>query len=270
MDALKTGYRIEEEDHGWIEANGLNLAAQADDIRIPKSIDVRSWLTPFYQDDMGSCVGHGGSHGATFANWGETAGDSKVRFSRMWCYLMAQKYSGHLGGDDGSTCSALIKALMEHGICREEDFPYPKRYVTSIPQAAKTYAARHKFQSHTKFRSSDEQFAYTYRGLGGTFIGIDFYVNIAQTSGIIRRKDLTGKSLGGHCMALCGYSPRKDSAGRNYRWLINSHRRWGLNGSGWAEVEPSVVDYWIQDRRSEVVGIDKPQVVQDPDRKLNF
>lgn len=208
----------------------------------PKAIDPRAIIPIENQGPVGSCAGHALALCGTLCILFATG--RLVRLSRMWCYLQGQKKSGLFGRDVGSSIFGCVQAAHDVGICREEAFPYPGRYETRIPAAAIAEAVEHTIRSNCDISSYDEAFAFLSNGIGGIQIGIDWVTSLANnTSGVI--DTLGGRSLGGHSVALCGYSDRIYRDGRNYLILGNSHSTdWGRGG--WAEVAPPVIDQWLR------------------------
>ena len=112
----------------------------------PDAIDPRSWMTIEDQGQMGSCSGNAMTSCLELLNWFDTGGDV-VQLSRMFSYLAAQKMDGLLGRDTGATISGAVKAAKTFGTCLESTFPYPSRYVDSIPTAALSEAGEHRPRS---------------------------------------------------------------------------------------------------------------------------
>lgn len=226
----------------------------------PPVIDHRGWLLTENQLAVGSCAGHAGADCAQVCNWWNTRGTA-VRMSRMWCYLMGQHVAGLFGRDVGCTIDGIVRAMKTYGVPREETFPYPGRYDTHIPEAAKAEAQAHRIMTAVPLKSYAECFGFLACGIGGIQIGIDWTSTLANnSSGVIERDG--GGSLGGHSVSLTGYSDRRDTVGRQYLWLHNSHGTgWGVGG--WAEVAPSVVDQWIRMAGwGEFMGLSDMEVYQ--------
>ena len=264
MPVPPLGYRIEDEDHDWLETNAVKGTFSDSAEPPPDEIDVRSIIQLWNQLNMGSCSGHSGAHLSAYLNWIGSGGDSVQRFSRMWCYLRAQQASGYFGSDQGATITGLVKALMEHGVCLESSFPYPNQYNTAIPASATDSAAAHKILGHSTLRSYAQVFSWLSNKFGGVSIGIPWTAGIAQCTGVAELSARGGQNYGGHALAYMGYSKRKDRAGRNYLWLANSHGP-SYGNRGWVEVAPDLVEYYCQQRTCETIGIMTLQTF-DPDK----
>ncbi len=235
-----------------LKASASRMAFRAP-VNAPKSFDPRSWLKIENQGSMGSCVGHAESTVGELVHWIKSGG--KIRqFSRMFCYLTAQKRSGFFGRDQGAAVSGAVKAAETDGFCQEETFKYTGYYTTKIPQAAITEANQHKMMTHALIRSYSDAYAYLASGIGGIIIGINWTSGLANNrSGLITLSNSRGGTLGGHSLALGGYVEEEDSKGRKKIILINSHdTSWGNKGS--AEVDPDVIDAWTNEGQAEFYG----------------
>jgi hypothetical protein len=170
----------------------------------------------------------------------------------MFAYLLAQRCDG-LSGDKGATISGAVKAAKQYGICQESTFPYPGRYVTDVPEAAISEASQHRIKNHESLSGYDDCFKWLATGTGVIEIGIPWLGTLANnTNGVIDRAD--GIEYGGHALAIVGYTKRKDSRGRQYLLMANSHgTQWGAKG--FAEIAPALFDEWGRDSYSEMIGM---------------
>lgn len=209
---------------------------------VPEEIDHRAWDRTENQGQMGSCAGHAASDCAETCNFIGTG--NVIQVSRMFCYLMGQKESGFFGRDQGAAISGCVGSLNRNGAPLEDQFPYPSRYTTSIPEEAIAQAKQHLIKSVSNLHNYDQIFAFLAMGVGAVEIGIDWTAGLASNrSGVIELSNCGGGSYGGHALCLNGYSRRVDAKGRKYLWMHNSHgESWG--NKGWAEVSPDVIDRW--------------------------
>lgn len=212
----------------------------------PLSVDHRGWLWVENQGQLGSCAGHALALVAAVCCYIATRGQVRQRMSRMWCYLEGQKQGGFFGRDQGASISGCAAAAKQNGIAREETFPYTGVYSTQIPQAAVVEAGQHRILSATPLRDYAGSLNFISMGLGGIQIGINWLTGLANNrTGLITRDNCGGRNLGGHSLAILGYSERMDDQGRNWLIMHNSHDySWGKNGC--AEVEPAVYENWIR------------------------
>lgn len=208
----------------------------------PDEIDHRGWLQIENQGAEGSCSGHATSSVLEVCNYIATGGDV-IQLSRMFCYLSGQIEAGLIGSDCGCTIQGVVESAKKRGVCMEATFPYSGRYETGIPDAAVFEAGGHQARSHCVMQSERDCFTFLASGVGGIICGVPWIESLARNPGVVEQ--LYGSTLGMHAIPLVGYSKTKDSQGRNFYWLPNSHgRQWGANG--WAEISPSIVEYWIK------------------------
>ena len=136
MSEYKLGYLIEEEDHDFLsEQEDPEVILRAAKAANPSFNPYLFPHTPVEnQYSIGSCAGNALAlmfQIALVQRYGVQA-----RFSRMGCYIMAQKASG-ISGDRGSTLSGCQKAAAD-GMCLEKYWPYPNpaRYSNQVPSSS--------------------------------------------------------------------------------------------------------------------------------------
>lgn len=221
--------------------------------RRTEPLGVRDWMVIHDQGQIGSCGGNSRASVNEVCNWIDTRG-SVIQLSRMFAYLTAQQVDNLLGRDAGCTISGCAKAARDTGVCLESTMPYPDpvRYHTQIPQAARAEASQHKLQRHSVLRSYQEVLDWITTGQGGVQIGIAWVESLANNkTGVI--ESVGGRNYGGHALALLDISTRKDSSGRPYIEMYNSHGlQWGDRGV--AAVSPAIIDRWCREQMSEVIG----------------
>jgi hypothetical protein len=210
------------------------------------------------QAQMNSCGGHGASTGferACHCKYG-----SHEQYSRMYAYIVGQR-KNNIRGDTGMTIGGGVEMLKE-GICRESLLPYTGQYFTTIPQAAIDDAKKHRIGSVTDIIENNHEVMQRFLGLnmGAITAGCRWTQNMANPrNGVI--ESFGSSRGGGHAWAFVALSPRKDSSGRHYYWLANSHGlRWG--NRGFAEVSPDCVSAMWQDNFTEMYGLSEPIVPQ--------
>lgn len=251
---VNLGWAYEQEDIGYLRNKAAPYRVYGTAGDVAPSFDPRTILRVEDQGPMSSCTGHGGSSCLEACIYIDTAGTKRdVQMSRMFAYLTAQKQSG-IKGDSGATITGLVEGFKKVGCCLESTYPYPGRFTNRVTPEATAEAAQYQIVNHVYLTKYTDVWDWISRGMGPVVIGITWYERLAQSQGLVETRDLGGRSLGGHCVFLWGWSERVDSSGRKYLWLGNSHGvSWGLRG--WAEVSPSVVDAWGQDRNTEMIGV---------------
>jgi C1A family cysteine protease len=242
------GYRIDLENKPALLAGATDFRALT--YSAPEEIDPRPWHRIENQGSMGSCQGHALSSVCEMAY--HIATGQVTQFSPLFAYYASQKIDGLLGSDNGSTISGGKDCAMKYGQCPLDVMPYPNpvRYTGKIPQEAFEAAEPFKIRSHSVCDSYADVFAYLASGQGGVEIGISW--GLQPVNGVVERFQSGG---GGHAVSFLGYSPRKDSQGRNYLWLANSWGTdtWGVNG--WAEVAPQAVDDMARHPHTVMIGL---------------
>ena len=248
------------EGRAWIRAHSLafdgRFLAAAGDAR---PVSFRGILPVEQQGQMGSCSGHMMACAQQTLNYQETR--AVVRPSRMLAYLLGQKFSGTFGEDHGGTIEGAVKGAMAYGNCLERDFPYPDHYVTEVPNEAISRAAGHKIGSHVSLSTFDGLLAWLRLQMGVGCVGIKWWESFAENrDGVLRASDYgRGRMLGGHAVPLLSETEQLDEQGRPFIDLRNSHgTEWG--DGGWVKVEPALIEIWLRDGFTELIGVTK----QDP------
>lgn len=209
------------------------------------------------QRQVNSCGGHGGT--TAFERAYEIQTGVRKQFSRMFLYLRGKAEDG-IRGDNGMTISGGVKCLKERGCCTEDTFPYPGRYVESIPSGADEEAALFKLGSSVDVQAQDDpnEYAQKFLGhnMGALYNGCAWTSSMANpVNGVIERWTTPGRD-GGHAWAYVGLSERTDAKGRHYYWLANSHSvQWGRRG--FAEMSPDAYLGMCRHNWTESFGLSK-------------
>ncbi len=265
------GWKREDEDWSFLskDTTSAALAAPAG-FEPPASMSFRDILTVEFQANMSSCVGHGGSSGLEYLQYLLNGG--RVPMSRMAMYLLAQRKSG-IRGDRGATIAGCVKAMIDDGCPKEAEFPYPNpvRYDDHIPGAVLTLAKKHRILGSKELFGAQEIFDWISQGKGPVIFGMEWYRRIANNqTGIIDANDLSGPSLGGHCLLYAGYSGKLDPQGKPLIDNINSHgRNWGQGG--WASWTWRAIDKCCNEERGSHSFIGITDITGfDPSRLVTF
>jgi len=252
VDSVRLGWLADEEKRYALHATATPFDKSLFRGDPPEEFDPRPWLKIENQQNMGSCAGHACSSVLEVCNWIDTQGEI-VQLSRMYAYIMGQKESG-IVGDRGATISGVVKSAKRNGICLEKTHPYPDpvRYTREISDKAHAEAAEHKLINHSVLEDYDDVYKFIASGVGAVEIGIKWVSSLRNNGGVVDR--LSGGGGGGHALAIVGWTKRKDTQGRNYLIMANSHgTRWGKNG--FAEIAPRLFDQWGEERYSEMIGM---------------
>lgn len=240
---MTPGYLIEEEDHAFLESTSTPVLFAGP---IPQKVSFREkGLRIENQGRMGSCGGHAGSSVLECLNWLDTK--DWIQLSRMWCYIAAQRETGHNGRDVGCTISGLAKAMQSRGVCLESSLPYPDRYSDVLPRSAAEEAAQHKIKTFTRLPTAEQARQFIGSGLGLIAIGLP-WMNGFQ-NGEISSRTANGGSIGGHALAVTGYD---DS-----RRLFEVANSWGqqAGSSGWFTMTYEFWDKIFRTQNAEAVGM---------------
>lgn len=149
------GYAIESERKIALEMHGNEpremLARMRDEF---PSINLNAMPTDVFgilnQMQQGACQGH--ALAGIFSCCFFLATGRKAAFSRACGYYVAQNYDG-IRGDSGSTLSGGQKVAMQHGMCLEEVWPYPRSYNPAKPAGIEF---PYKLAVSKPFTSADE------------------------------------------------------------------------------------------------------------------
>ena len=246
---MNYGWRLDLEEHEI-----LNMQAKPcmlDTFTAPDSVDHRDWLKVENQGQMGSCTGHAMTTCLEICEYIDTEGNN-IQLNRMFSYITGQTVSGLVGRDQGATIYGVVQAAKSYGICPEELWPYnSNKYTTKIPNQATSIAKEHRLQNHTRLNSYDEIFQFLAAGQGAIIIGIRWMSDHANAGAVLTKNG--GRRLGGHALALTGYTSRERRKRSNII-MTNSHGTgWGLNGH--TEVEADLIDVWCADNYTDIYGV---------------
>jgi len=252
-DQIHNDWAIEHENWKFLESipnvpDELGFLASSMETQ---TLDPRKVLKTENQRNMGSCRGHSGSTGG---EWLRTLATGEIGFqlSRMMMYVETQRIDG-ISGDRGSTIAGGLQLLENVGLCREELWPYPSAYTQQRPQnwtAILEDAAPHRIGRKQRCRSYADCAAWA--GTGQGFIDIGIPWRQEYSAPVVER--YMGGGGGFHAVALFTLSERKDSRGRNYIYMLNSH---GLSSGnqGWSEYSPAFIDGCFTHSNTVMIGV---------------
>lgn len=248
------GWRVDLEEPGSARRNELFAMATPFELPMmgnpPIEIDPRPFNKVENQLQQGACEGHDIS--SCFEHCYHIATGEVKQFSRAHGYYGTQRIDG-IRGDNGATIAGGVRLVTEVGLVSDEVWPYPRNYNPTPPvswdEIAKL-AAPFKIRSHSVLNGIDDVFNYLATGTGAVTIGTSWGFT-PDANGVVERYR---RSNGGHATAVLGYSKRKDSAGRNYFWLLNSWgETWG--NKGWGEISPQAMSDALSDQYAVAIGI---------------
>lgn len=224
---LFTGYRFELEDNHRAETKAHSAAYSMLCRGEYQTTDLFKWWHIRNQGQVSSCRGHSGAANMRFLHRlstgklpdldGDGIENEKLQddFSAMYFYLMAQKFDNLWGRDQGATIGAGVKVAMA-GCAREIKFPYPGRYVTEIPEAAKVDAPNYRVKRYTRFEGSqDAEKMFDWLGSGQGSIDWGNVWPLPFVKGCLVKGLPRNQGGGGHATAPLGVARGADVIGWN-------------------------------------------------------
>ncbi|MDM4014952.1 C1 family peptidase [Roseiconus lacunae] len=276
FEYLVGGYPLEDESRVQLERDSTEAEMlMAGDL--PEKVDPREhekagdgFLKVEHQESIGSCQGNALTDCGEFCFL--LVFGYVMQFSRMFAYLVSQMVDG-IRRDSGSTLSGGTKAAREVGFCPEAEAPYPSRYPGWgwVTDKMRKSAAAFKLLSHTVIESAEHAKRYLGSGIGVLQLGCAWGSAMDPDSdGCITR---WAPGRGGHSVVIVGYVPdsvvgRRSSAG--YWFLLKNSwgLRWGI--SGYAYVDPSVIDAMLRHRFTVLVGRSDMQSPKPKPERVDF
>lgn len=250
---MYTGYDIQNENRPYLKAMHTEFMAACAGFDGVESIDPRPWYKIEMQYQMGSCVGNALTGPFEFSYRAKTG--QIAQFSRMYAYLMSQKYSdmvqpgGHyFGRDGGALIGGARKLGVEGGLCYESTFPYPNGYNTKIPAGATEEAAKFKMGSSSVIGTTQDPFAeaisYMRSGLGGLIVGAPWPFNISNNHTVTSFRNYGGY---GHAWTILGFE-------RDILIAANSHDV-TFEDKGWFYLNRQGFNEMVANSNTSVVGL---------------
>jgi hypothetical protein len=161
-------------------------------------------------------------------------GPSVIRVSRDFQYYNTTKILGYPGKDRGGTLRSAVQVGSLYGFLDERVLPYtddPRTFAKAPPKADYTLARQHRITSYHAIADGDVETMKSVLAMGKLIcFGFDVYDNMMTQAmalkGHLSRPKKTDKILGGHAVALVGYSDSKKAFLVRNSWGVN----WGNNG----------------------------------------
>lgn len=257
QNEFRYGWAEAEEDWDYLAQPTVQMFSAPKDFVPPEALSYKGIVHIENQGNMGSCTGHGGSTCLEVLEYLSNGGT--IQLSRMWMYLEAQRACGMLGSDQGASIAGVIQAMINVGCCFESEYPYPIHYQTTETAAERTSAALKKILGHQPLTSAQDIFDWQSQAKGPVLIGFNVtqaYENLTGKNSIITPAILSGRSKGGHCVALAGYEGAVDSKGKK---LMSQPGSWDVSwgDAGWGYWSWDALDLMCQKNKgqSSVFGI---------------
>ena len=221
LEQGKLGYAFNSERLDELNEKGADPVVllqkfKEDFPKLNTTADPTDILIMLNQGMQGSCQGHALATIFSICFWLTTG--RVFAFSRACGYYMAQMYDG-LRGDVGSTLNGGRRVATEHGMCLEEDWPYPERYHPTKPARIKF---EYKLQSTKPMSSVDDIVNWLNEGLP---VQTGVIWDNSCNNEVVDRYDGSNPRTGGHSTVFWLYNATTRKNVRN----INS---WGEDWNG--------------------------------------
>lgn len=187
------------------------------------------------QEKLGACAANAG---ATLYEMTQLETDPVHRITpaRMGIYYWTRFDQGTVAYDSGATNRGTLKAMANHGVCRESTWPYiTSRFKLKPNITARAEEAKHRLDAMAYARVPQTKDAIKQTLAAGNPIQFGFPVPESfmgpamASSGIMQMPGPNEKIVGGHATVIIGWD---DSMGA---WLIKNSWgvNWGLQGNFW-------------------------------------
>ncbi|MBW2672567.1 MAG: hypothetical protein JRD89_04010 [Deltaproteobacteria bacterium] len=219
-----------------------NLVPQLTAEQIPFEVDYRSNLPPVWnQGSYGTCV-------AAASCWGLKAFQETVQgdfpasgLSVAYLYAKCKQMDG-IPDQTGTYPRVALKVLRDFGVCTEEQLPYSwltsDKNVPALPSNLNTSAAKYKIQTYAsvcnftdKNRTGKveelKRAIYQEGVVLAAVLVCSNFLNVKPPDYAIPLPG--GRILGGHAVALVGYSDERQAFLLRNSWGTS----WGDNGYAW-------------------------------------
>lgn len=242
---------VPETNPTWRQGQlSLPVAAAADRVEETLFAEPPAWMPVESQSRTNMCAVHAGSSATEKVEFMRTG--KFTQLSRNYLYVEAQKRCG-LYGDQGVTLESVIYALTRKGVPPEEMYPFKGVFNPKVPPGCDEEAAKRKV---TKTLDVEQHGYAGFREVIGQNIGSVLMAcswPIRMWEGYIV-EEYQPQGNGGHAIAGLFLSTRKDSTGRPYVHVVNSHDVTAQR-RGWMLWSPRAIDSLIQRDNWGATGI---------------
>lgn len=190
---------------------------------------------PYDQESIGSCTSQGIAFCVHFdlLNKHEQKIISPWTPSRLFIYYNERLSEGTVDQDAGASIRDGIKTLVDYGVCSEDAWPYnidqfatkPSSYAYNLAKAVK--AVRYESLDNTNKQLLVNTLLQGYPIVFGMTVYESFESDTVAQTGIVPMPQANEQTLGGHAMAIVGYSLEHDAFIVRNSWGYTS---WGQGG----------------------------------------
>jgi C1A family cysteine protease len=208
-------------------------------VPLPPLVNLTSGFPAAYdQGQIGSCTGNGCAGAVAFDRRKQSM--PLLVPSRLMLYYDARALEGTTKQDAGASIRDVVKGLTSYGYCPESLWPYVESNVCTKPSAAAYADAKTREQVVYQRVTQNAGPAATQTALKVTLasglpvvfgfaVYPSFESDAVAASGVVPMPiaaDKKAGSVGGHCVALCGY----DDATSRFLCRNSWGAAWGLKG----------------------------------------
>jgi hypothetical protein len=228
-----------------------------------RTIDYSPFIETENQGPVGSCQGHAISTLVELLVWLKYG--RKVQLSRMFAYIGTQKLDG-IRGDRGSSIGGGVELATKTGIPLERYWPYPGRYVSTIPAEATAHAGEFLALEVFHLKTGQAVRDFLAEGECGVTLGMQWRRSLSSGAPVV--EDYGGGGGGGHALLMAGVSKLTDTkTGERYTPQYNSH---GTRHGTWGrqDLSPRCVDQILEDNQFGAYGLRGVKVLPAVANKL--
>ena len=211
-------------------------------VELPPEFELDLQIPIYDQEEIGSCVANSGCACYRFES-AQLKGDFSFDPSRLFLYYNTRAIEGTTGEDAGAYIRDAFKSMNKTGICDEKLWPYITADFAKKPNTiAYDNGLKNLVVKYTSVDKSLSVIKQTIVSGAAISFGFDVYDsfmtgNWHRTTGMMPKP--SGRLLGGHAVAIIGYSDSKQAFLIQNSWGSD----WGLKGKFWMPYSFVVSDY---------------------------
>ena len=227
--------------------------------QIETSVDLRPKCPPVYnQGQLGSCTAQSIAFAYEYDQIKQHETSPFVP-SRLFIYYNEREMEGTTDIDSGASIRDGVKTINTIGVCKEEDWKYDETKFAVKP----SYELYEKAKHHTsvkykKIEQTEKQIKAALNMGFPVMFGISVFTSLESLevykTGIVPMPTPDEKMVGGHAIAIVGYSDKKKQFIFRNSWGDS----WGDDGYGYLPYEYVIdrnlsSDFWIIERVLDTV-----------------
>jgi C1A family cysteine protease len=229
------------DDRDWIY--------QRSDLTPQPKVDLREWDSAVdSQLDLGSCAGNAMAN-AYELQVRRQAPENFVELSRLFIYYNARAIDNSINQDSGAYLRDVVKAVQDHGICKEALWPYNVENFAVRPSAESFEDARPRSLRNYYKLDTIEDIVDALSQLRPVIFGMEIYdsfMRVNTENPVVPMPATDEQRHGGHAMCMVGYRlPEQQFLAKN-----SFGTAWGDQGYCWIPfeyLEQQGYDRWVFD-----------------------